>query len=208
MLSVEYPGYGVYEGDSNAKTVLEDAEIVFDFLTAEMGVDPENIICFGRSIGSGPATHLAANRKPGALILMSPYTSIKAVVKDIAGQLISSLFAERFSNLEEIGKAECPCFFIHGKCDKMIPWQHSHELFAKCKAVSAMSLSETMTHNTFKLGTDIIHPARKFLKQVGFKFQHGKLVFPGYVMEVPTKKYYFRTRSLTSAVVDTVFSSS
>jgi len=208
VISVEYPGYGVYEGDTNAKTILEDAEIVFDFLTAEMGVNPQNIIAFGRSIGSGPATHLAANRNPGGLILMSPYTSIKAVVKEIAGQLIGSLFAERFSNVEEIEKAECPCFFIHGKSDKLIPWQHSQELFVKCKALSAISLSETMTHNTFKLGTDIINPIRRFFKQVGIKHHHGKIAFPDYAVEVPTKSTYFRSRSLTAAVIETVFSGS
>jgi len=115
VLSVEYPGYGVYKGSPDAKTILEDAEIVYDFLTNEVGLNPQNIIIFGRSIGSGPATHLAANRKPGALILMSPYTSIKAAVAGIAGNLVSSLFAERFCNIDEMEKVECPCFLIHGK---------------------------------------------------------------------------------------------
>ena len=40
VLLVEYPGYGVYDGEANAKTILEDAEIVFDFLTTEAGMDP------------------------------------------------------------------------------------------------------------------------------------------------------------------------
>jgi hypothetical protein len=35
------------------------------------------LLVFGRSIGSGPACYLASMRKPKALILMSPYTSIK-----------------------------------------------------------------------------------------------------------------------------------
>lgn len=204
ILSVEYPGYGVYEGESNAKTILEDAEIVFDFLTAEVGINAENIIVFGRSIGSGPATHLAANRKPGALILMSPYTSIKAVVRDIAGQILSSLFAERFSNIDEIEKAECPCFFIHGKKDKIIPWEHSRALFVKCKSAAGISISETMTHNTFKLIYDIINPAKKFLKQLGIKSQKGKIVFPEYVLKVPLKEYRAKSRDFTSKIIDNI----
>jgi len=204
VLSVEYPGYGVYEGETNARTILEDAEIVFDFLTAEVGIRPENIIVFGRSIGSGPATHLAANRKPGALVLMSPYTSIKAVVKDIAGQLVSSLFAERFSNIDEIEKAECPCFFIHGKKDKVIPWEHSKALFEKCKAVAGINISETMTHNAFKLSGDIINPTKKFLKQLGNKEQKLKITFPDYVLKVPLRKYKARSRDFTAKVVDNI----
>lgn len=37
---------------------------------------------FGRSIGSGPATYLASQHKPGCLVLMSPFTSLKDAVKD------------------------------------------------------------------------------------------------------------------------------
>lgn len=206
VLSVEYPGYGVYEGETNAKTILEDAEIVFDFLTAEIGINPENIILFGRSIGSGPATHLAAHRNPGALVLMSPYTSIKAAVKDIAGQLLSSLFAERFNNIEEIEKAECPCFFIHGKKDKVIPWEHSRALFVKCKAVASINLSETMTHNNFKFSTDIINPTKKFIKQLGAKELKGRIVFPEYVKKIPLKKYRARSRDFAARIVDNLVS--
>ena len=49
-------------------------------------------------MGSGPAVYLAANYNPGALILMSPYTSIKNVVKNKVGWL-SFLVAEHFDNL-------------------------------------------------------------------------------------------------------------
>lgn len=41
---------------------------------------------FGRSIGSGPATHLAATRNPGILLLMSPFTSLRNVVSNMAGK--------------------------------------------------------------------------------------------------------------------------
>ena len=41
----------------------------------------------GRSIGSGPATWLAAHETIRSLILVSPFTSIRAVVKHVAGSL-------------------------------------------------------------------------------------------------------------------------
>jgi len=196
ILSVEYPGYGLYEGEANAKTIIEDAEIIFDFLTAEVGIEPEKIILMGRSIGSGPATHLAANRSPGALVLMSPYTSIRAVVKDMAGHLVSTLVAERFSNIEEIEKADCPCLFIHGKKDKVIPWEHSQSLFMKCKAATLIHLSETMTHNTFKLAVDIVNPIKKFLKPLEFKDSRKSVKFPEYVSKVPQKEFKFAEKEV------------
>lgn len=204
VLSVEYPGYGVYKGSPDAKTILEDAEIVYDFLTNEVGLNPQNIIIFGRSIGSGPATHLAANRKPGALILMSPYTSIKAAVAGIAGNLVSSLFAERFCNIDEMEKVECPCFLIHGKKDRIIPWEHSQDLFSKCKAPIAFNLSETMSHNTFKLITDIISPIKKFFKQLGFKINKGTICFPDYAHQLPSKFENCQNFEIASTIVDSI----
>lgn len=204
ILSVEYPGYGLYEGEPNAKTILEDAEIVFDFLTAEVGIEPEKIILLGRSIGSGPATHLAAHRSPGALILMSPYTSIRAVVKDMAGHLVSTLVAERFSNIDEIEKADCPCLFIHGKKDKVIPWEHSQSLFMKCRAATIIHLSETMTHNTFKLSNDIVNPIKKFLKPLDFKENRKKVKFPEFVSKAPAKEYKGKDKSVSAKLAENV----
>lgn len=64
-------------------------------------------------MGSGPATYLAANFNPGALILMSPYTSIKNVVKNKVG-FLSFLVAEHFDNLKNMQKVDCPTFIVHG----------------------------------------------------------------------------------------------
>lgn len=38
-------------------------------------------------MGSGPATHVASKRKPGALLLMSAFKSIRAIAHDQAGIL-------------------------------------------------------------------------------------------------------------------------
>lgn len=183
VLSVEYPGYGIYQGEANAKTIIEDAEIIFDFLTYEMLVEPENIYLFGRSIGSGPATYLAANRNPGLLVLMSPYTSIREVVRFLVGSWAQYLVAERFRNIDEITKVVCPCFFLHGKKDKLIPDSHSIDLFAKCKGVAGINLSVDMTHNEFSMSNDIIKPLKKFLGQIGHQSVSKFYKFPKYVLQ-------------------------
>ena len=136
---------------------------------------------------------------------MSPYTSIKAVVKSIAGQLLSMLFAERFSNIEEIEKVECPCFFIHGKQDKIIPWSHSQDLFTKCKALAAINLSETMSHNNFRINTDIVNPIKKFLKEkLESMSKERRIRFPEFVFKVPIKKYIHKTQDIAAKFVDNI----
>jgi hypothetical protein len=77
---------------------------VFDYLTEVVGIPESSIILFGRSLGSGPSTYLSTKKKCCALLLMSPYTSIKDVSKNILGYLnfLSGIVYERFKNLENI----------------------------------------------------------------------------------------------------------
>lgn len=65
--------------DTNEDNILEDALYVYDYVNQVLGVEEQNIIIFGRSMGSGPACHVAAKRKPGCLLLMSAFKSIRAI---------------------------------------------------------------------------------------------------------------------------------
>lgn len=69
--------YNVFE--SNEENILNDAEYVYDYLNKVIGIEEKNIIVFGRSMGTGPATHIASVRKPCSLLLMSAFKSIRAV---------------------------------------------------------------------------------------------------------------------------------
>jgi acetyl esterase/lipase len=60
----------------------------------ELGVNPKDIVICGRSIGTGPAVFLSANRDPGALILISPFKSIQDTAKTILG-MFNFLVADR-----------------------------------------------------------------------------------------------------------------
>jgi acetyl esterase/lipase len=91
VLAVEYPGYGVYDGSPNADQIIDDAIDVYDFLTQKnekWAIDESDIILFGRSIGSGPATHVASVRSPCSLLLMSPFMSIRDIAKEQAGYFL------------------------------------------------------------------------------------------------------------------------
>ena len=94
-----------------------------------MGIKKENLFIFGRSIGTGPATLLASLFKPAGLIIMSPYTSIKAVTAHVTNKFFSYLIATHFNNKEAIKNVTSPVLFIHGMKDTLIPSAHSEELY-------------------------------------------------------------------------------
>ena len=125
VLAIEFPGYGIYPGKPSAEAILEDSLSVWEYLTSRVGLKPSDIILFGRSLGTGPATELAAYVKPCALMLMSAYLSIRQLVRNIAGSLASFLVYERFRNMDNIKLVKCPTFLIHGKKDLLIPFEHS-----------------------------------------------------------------------------------
>ena len=80
-MAVEYPGYSIYNGKPNAKIVREDALLVYQYMTAKLGFQEQNIIIMGRSIGTGVALELMQKIKPGALVLISPFASIKSLAR-------------------------------------------------------------------------------------------------------------------------------
>ncbi len=118
VLAVEYPGYGVYSKSNKANKMDEqmkkDASEVMHFLTEKQKIRKEDILIMGRSIGTGPATYLASeSTNLAALILMSPYMSIKRLANDLVG-LLKFMIAERFENCKAIKSVSCPILLLHG----------------------------------------------------------------------------------------------
>lgn len=98
--------------------------MAFDFLTQQCGVAPERIVLYGRSIGTGTACHLAATLQQmrgatvGALMLQSPFLSIKALARSLVGRW-ANLMWNRFNNEAELAHCRCPLFILHGRHDQV-----------------------------------------------------------------------------------------
>jgi len=169
VMFIEYPGYGVYpQRNERDEAMCEDALSIFDLLTKKMKLRGEQIIVIGRSIGSGVATYLAHHRKVQALILISPFLSIKSVAKSLAGPF-GWLLHDRFKNYEEIAHITSPILCIHGKSDDLIPISHSVELLKKAvnSKYKAAHFDDKMTHTVFRMYDDLIIPVREFLTDIG-----------------------------------------
>lgn len=161
VLVVEYPTYGLYEDAPplGEEAIFEDAEIVYRFLLERVGVKQEQIIVFGRSIGSGPACHLASKFCPLLLLLFSPFKSLREAIGSISFGFLSYLFKERFKNVECMEKVKSPVLIIHGKKDGLVPLEHSQELIRKCASQKKELIEPPeMTHNDFDVIDDLVNP--------------------------------------------------
>lgn len=131
IIAPEYPGYGVHSGKATQDLVLEQSEIIYKFFVDKHEFPENRIVIFGRSIGCAPAIHIASKYNPGALILISPFSSIQMIADQFCCTGTSTLIKEKFQNVKKIQNCKCPGLFIHGLKDRLIPWKHSKILYGK-----------------------------------------------------------------------------
>ena len=195
VLGMEYPGYGIYAGSPTAEGIMRDAESLIYFISHVMGRQHADIILMGRSIGTGPATYLASKYTLAGLILISPYTSIRSVVKHLYGRFMAYLIKDRFCNLDYIGGVLSPIFILHGMKDTTIPYTQSLKLIGRVGNVYSQLISPPhMDHNNYNLKSHLIKPLRRWIKAGGItvhprRGEKGNLVVPGHLFIKPLGTY-------------------
>ena len=127
-----YRGFAGSSGHPSEKANVADAKLAFDTLVG-LGVDPDDIVVYGESLGTGVATQVAATRPVGGLVLEAPYTSMV----DLAAlhypllALPGRLFMrDRYDTRRHIASVTAPLLIIHGEADGIIPVSMGHELHA------------------------------------------------------------------------------
>ena len=124
VASVDYPGYGLSDGSPDEDGCYRNVHRLYDWLVENRGFNPEDIVVDGFSIGTGPATELAATRPCGGLILEAPFLSAPRAVTRVR-----LLPIDPFPNLKRIGDVRCRVLMIHGTKDRVVPYSQGEALF-------------------------------------------------------------------------------
>jgi pimeloyl-ACP methyl ester carboxylesterase len=143
VASVDYPGYGLSDGSPDEKGCYRNVHRLYDWLIEARGFKPEEIIVDGFSIGTGPATELAATRPCGGLILEAPFLSAPRVVSRVR-----LLPVDPFPNLKRIGAVKCRVLMIHGTGDRVIPYSQGQALFKLANEPKRFVVVEGGDHNS------------------------------------------------------------
>lgn len=99
----------------------------------------------------------------GGLILQSPYTSLKELIKEKISIVSNFLGIDGWNNLEIMISISCPILFMHGQQDNLIPIQHSIHLHAKSiSKYKHLEEIEYADHNSIHRETILEH-VRTFL---------------------------------------------
>lgn len=142
VLAYDYRGYGTSHGRPSERNAYRDAEAAYRYLVTDLGLPPERIIAYGRSLGGALGCHLAAQSPLGGLVLDSSFVTAFRVVTRVP-----LLPFDKFSNIRKIRKVGCPVLIIHGTDDRVVPPWHGRKLFERAHEPKLSLWLEGAGHN-------------------------------------------------------------
>ena len=142
VLMFDYRGYGKSEGTPTEQGMYEDVRAAYQWLLNE-GASSQRIIIYGFSLGSAPATDLAAygmsNEFPVKLILESPFASTDFIAQEstlieVSASYITDL---EFDNAEKIKLVDQPLMWMHGIEDDYVAITNGEAIISNYSGVDS-----------------------------------------------------------------------
>ena len=166
--AVNYRGFGLSEGRPSEETLTADALAIHDWLAKRKGIDPDRIVVFGRSLGSGVAVQLAASRPVRAVVLVSPFDSLRSIAeKQYPIFPVSLLLKHPFDSLAHAADIEAPLLVIAGERDGLIPPEYSRRLHDAWAGPKQWVLVPQADHNDIHTHSEYWPAIRELLASVG-----------------------------------------
>ena len=141
VVMFDYRGFGKSSGQIESEEQLHaDVAAVWARFAAQY--EGRRVVISGQSLGTGLAAGLSASlgaqgRAPDLTLLVSPYSSMRALAAELYPWVPQQVLRYPLHTLEHAAKLLGPVMLIHGERDEHIPIHHSETL---CKAVRGAQL--------------------------------------------------------------------
>lgn len=147
VLVYDYPGYGFSSGDActTDDNMFAACEAAVHFIVDTLRHRTEDIVIFGKSIGTVPSVQLATQSymsQCSGLILVSPLASgARCLVTPKYSKYLSTNFMNSMDlvfgpSLHRIHDISCLLCVVHGTEDTIVPISNAHQLMEQCPAAS------------------------------------------------------------------------
>lgn len=165
MLFTNYRGYGATPGRPSESALLLDALAVYDYVVQQPDVSAANIVVMGRSLGSGVATHLAAQRPVRSVILITPFDSMAAVgQKHYPYFPVSRLLRHKFKSDEMARGIKTSVLMLAAERDSIIPPAHARKLIDAWAGPKQLQVLDAVGHNDIQLHSRYYDSINSFLQ--------------------------------------------
>jgi fermentation-respiration switch protein FrsA (DUF1100 family) len=143
---IDYRGFGKSKGRRTESILLNDAQTVYKWLSKEY--PEEQIVVYGRSLGSGIGARLASWNDPRMLILDSPYFSFYHQIRRYGWWIpLRYLLRYHLRTDQFLKKVTCPIYIIHGNKDRLISYAQGKRLHEISADRSTLITIEGGGHN-------------------------------------------------------------
>jgi len=165
-LYVNYRGYGSTTGRPSEQALLSDALAVYD---AVGGITSNGmIVAMGRSLGSGVAVHLAAQRQLAAVVLITPYDSMVNVAKGHYPWLpVDMLLKHRFGSAALAPDIRIPALLLIADRDTIVPPDRGLELANQWEGEATVQRFPFATHNDIEQAEGFTASMAAFINTAG-----------------------------------------
>lgn len=127
FVMIDYRGFGKSKGKRSQERLFNDSQFMYKWLREKYSED--QIILYGRSLGSGIAARIASWNNPRLLILDSPYYSFYYNTRRfIFWTPLKWILRYPIRTDQYIKAISCPIYIIHGTKDHLIPYEQSEML--------------------------------------------------------------------------------
>ncbi|MCG7586572.1 alpha/beta hydrolase [Photobacterium sp. OFAV2-7] len=124
---IPYRGYGNNAGTPTEQVLYSDAVHVYKTVKSQH----DSVSLMGRSLGTGVATYVAANRQVDTLILVTPFDSIENVAKDIYWMFpVSLMIKDTFRSADRVKDISAQTYIFIAENDRVIPRARTDQLIA------------------------------------------------------------------------------
>lgn len=148
LLLVNYRGYGASGGQPSQAALQHDALVLYDWARARPEVDASRIVAWGRSLGSGVAVHLAAQRPLAGVVLLSPYDSLAAVAQGHYPWVpVRWLLRHPFDAAALAPAVRAPLLALAMAGDDIVPVEHARRLVAAWGGPRQLLVFDEGDHN-------------------------------------------------------------
>ena len=151
VLCPEYRGYAGLPGEPTYERSKLDARAAYAYVRDQLGVPPTHVAIFGHSLGSAVAAGLAAQERPSALLLQSPFTSARAMARIVVAPPVAALWRVisrvHYDTESQVRTLDAPVHVAHGDRDRLIPVHMGRAVYAAARHPGRLFIARGAGHN-------------------------------------------------------------
>lgn len=150
LVMPDYRGFGKSTGHiASARQLQEDVRAVWDAFAAQY--QGKRVVLYGRSLGTGLVANLAAQlsaqgQRPDLTVLVSPYSSIRALTSEYYPWVPAALVRYPLDTASHLQRIAGPVMLVHGERDVLIGRHHAERLKAVLPSAQLLVVPGA-THN-------------------------------------------------------------